>query len=126
MKEYNSYLTSFAEVEEEKNIPKLQIFRSCPVLVEAIKACSYDKKKVEDIAAFEGDDPVDGLRYMVDAAENYMATAEKEFEIVQKREAIIQRLHANQDYTGFYRDMRGLEAKKDKPVRLFHRRRLVN
>jgi hypothetical protein len=126
MKEYKSYLSSFAEQEEEKNLPKLQIFNSCKVLIEAIKACSYDKKKVEDIAAFVGDDPIDGLRYMVDAAENYMATAEKEFEVVQRREAIIQRLQANQDYTGFYRDMSGLDSKKDKPVRLFHRRRLVN
>jgi hypothetical protein len=46
MNEYNSYLKSFEPVVEEKNLPKLQIFRdACPVLVDAIKACSYDKPK---------------------------------------------------------------------------------
>jgi hypothetical protein len=126
MKEYKAYLDSFAEQEEETNIPKLQIFRNCPVLIEAIKAASYDKKKIEDIAQFDGDDPIDGLRYIVDAAENYMETAVKELSVVQKREAIIQRLNSNKDWTAFYRDMRGLEARKVKPVRLFHRRRLIS
>ena len=126
MKEYKSYIDSFSEQEPEKNLPKLQIFGSCKVLIEAIKACSYDKKKVEDIAEFEGDDPIDGLRYMVDAAENYMGAAESEFRIIQKREAIIQRQIASGDWTGFYRDMRSLDTNKVKPIRLFHRRRLVN
>jgi len=63
---------------------------------------------------------------MVDAAENYMETAEKEFQVIQKRETIIQRLQNSKDWTGFYRDMRSLEAPKNKPVRLFHRRRLVH
>lgn len=126
MKEYRGYLDSFIDPEEERNIPKLQIFRSCRVLIEAIKACSYDKKKVEDIAGFDGDDPIDGLRYMVDAAEQYMATAVNEFKIVQKREALVQRLAATKDWTGFYRDMSSLESGKSvKPVRLFHRRRLM-
>lgn len=125
-KEYKNYLDSFIEPEEEKNIPRLQIFKSCRVLIEAIKACSYDKKKVEDIAGFEGDDPIDGLRYMVDAAENYLDVAEKEFGVIQKREQIIQRLQANNDWTAFYRDMRGLDSGKVKPVRMFHRRRLVH
>ena len=64
--EYKGYMKSFDEQEPETNIPKLQIFKdSCPILVEAIKACSYDKPKgnkpAEDIAEFEGDDPIDGL-----------------------------------------------------------------
>ena len=126
MKEYKSYLDSFSEGEPENNLPKLQIFDSCKVLVEAIKACSYDKKKVEDIAAFEGDDPIDTLKYLVDAAENYLDTAEGEFRIVQKREQLAAKLAASGDWTGFYRDIRTLEVNKNKPVRLFHRRRMVS
>lgn len=126
MKEYRSYLDSFAEPEEELNLPKLQIFDCCPILIEAIKACSYDKKKVEDIAQFDGDDPIDGLRYIVDAAENYMSAAESEFKVVQKREEIANRLARSQDWTAFYRDMRALEENKNKPVRLMRRRRLVS
>lgn len=123
MKAYKDYLASFDEPESETNLPKLQIFRSCRVLIEAIKACSYDKKNVEDIAEFEGDDPIDGLRYICDAAEAYMETAAHEFEVVKKREHLASRLAQTQDWTGFYRDMRTLEVNKDKPVRLIQRRR---
>ncbi len=123
MKEYNSYLSSFDEPEPESNLPKLQIFDTCPVLIEAIKACSYDKKKVEDIAEFDGDDPIDTLRYLCDAAENYLDSAESEFKIIQKREAIAARLQRSNDFTAFYRDMRTLEINKDQPIRLYHRRR---
>ena len=122
MKDYHSYLHSFDEMEPENNIPKLQIFDTCPVLIEAIKACSYDKKKVEDIATFAGDDPIDGLRYIVDTAENYLETAEGEFKIIQKREALAAKLRQSSDWTGFYRDMKTLEANKYKPVRMYHKR----
>lgn len=125
MAEYKSYLESFDEPEPESNLPKLQIFSSCKVLIEAIKACSYDKKKVEDIAQFEGDDPIDGLRYIVDTAESYLDTAENEFKVVQKKEQLLAKLAATQDWTAFYRNMGILENDKTKPVRLFHRRRLV-
>lgn len=123
MKDYKSYLDSFSDPEPESNIPKLQIFKSCPVIAEAIKACSYDKKNVEDIAQFEGDDPIDTLRYLCDAAENYIETAEGEFRIIQKREQLVAKLNSSQDWTAFYRNMRQLEENKNKPVRMFHRRR---
>jgi hypothetical protein len=110
MNEYNSYLDSFIAPEPEHNLPRLQIFKSCQVLIEAIKACSYDKKKVEDIAEFEGDDPVDGLRYMVDSAEQYFEVAQKEFVKVQKREDLLRKLASSNDYTAFYRNMRTMEA----------------
>ena len=126
MKGYKDYLNSFDEPEPENNLPRLQIFDTCRVLIEAIKACSYDKKKVEDIAEFDGDDPIDGLRYMVDAAESYTGVAESEFKIIQKREAIIAKLAASQDWTAYYRNMQKTEEVKTKPVRLFHRRHLVS
>lgn len=125
MKDYRSYLHSFDDPEPENNLPKLQIFGTCPVLIEAIKACSYDKKNVEDIAQFEGDDPIDTLRYLVDTAENYLDTAEGELKLVQKREALVAKLAASQDWTAFYRNMHVLEENKTKPVRLFHRRRMA-
>lgn len=123
MKEYKSYLDSFDEPEIESNLPKLQIFDSCRVLVEAIKACSYDKKKIEDIAPFSGDDPIDALRYLVDAADNYFDTAEGEFKVIQKREQLAAKLAQSNDWTAFYRNMTDLERNKNKPVSLFHRRR---
>ena len=125
LQDYKSYLASFEEQQAEENLPKLQIFKSCPVLIEAIKACSYDKKKVEDIAAFDGDDPIDGLRYLVDAAEQYFELASEEFRKFQKQEQIVSRLSNTNDWTAFYRDMRTLESSGDsiKPVQMIHRRR---
>lgn len=121
-KEYKSYIDSFLPQEPETNIPKLQIFAgACPILVEAIKACSYDKPKknkpAEDIAEFEGDDPIDGLRYMVDAAEAFFDEAGEEFKRIQAQEALIKQLSQNQDWTAFYRNMNKVESESDETVR---------
>jgi hypothetical protein len=124
MDEYKSYMNSLVEPEPETNIPKLQIFSSCKMLIDAIKACSYDKKKIEDIAAFSGDDPIDGLRYLVDGAENYFEIASDEFKRIQKQEDLIHKLSADGDWTGFYRQMRTAESGDPyKPIRKFHHAR---
>jgi hypothetical protein len=124
MDEYKSYMNSLVEPEPETNIPKLQIFSSCKMLIDAIKACSYDKKKIEDIAAFSGDDPIDGLRYLVDGAENYFEIAGDEFKRIQKQEDLIHKLSADGDWTGFYRQMRTAESGDPyKPIRKFHHAR---
>ena len=119
--EYKSYLKSFDPKPEETNIPKLQIFNTCPVLVEAIKAASYDKPKnnkpAEDIAEFDGDDPLDGLRYIVDAAEGFFEEAGDEFKKVQAQEALIKKLEATNDWTGFYRNMNKIEEGNEESIR---------
>lgn len=126
--EYKAYLGMFNPVEEEGNIPKLQIFNTCPVLVDAIKAASYDKPKhnkpAEDIAEFEGDDPIDGLRYMVDAAEGYFEESNQEFLKIQRQQAVIDRMHQTGDWTAFYRNMERVEAEQNavRPVSRYHRR----
>jgi len=123
-KDYKAYLRTFEGNEPEMNLPKLQVFNTCPVLIEAVKAASYDKKKIEDIAEFEGDDPLDGLRYMVDAAEQFFDQAASEFKKFQKQEEMIQRFANNNDWTAFYRNMKTLESSEDsKPVMMVHRRR---
>lgn len=120
-KAYKNYMALFIPLEPETNIPKLQVFDSCSVLIDAIKACSYDDKKVEDIAEFEGDDPIDGLRYLVDAAEGYFATAESEFKKIQKQEELVARLSQNQDFTAFYRNMRRVESDSTvQPISRYH------
>jgi len=122
MNEYKSYLKSFDPQEPETNIPKLQIFEGCaPILVEAIKACSYDKPKgnkpAEDIAEFEGDDPIDGLRYLVDAAEGFFDESNQEFKKIQAQEALVNKLNTSNDWTAFYRNMAKVESDDSiKPV----------
>jgi hypothetical protein len=98
---YKDYLKLFDAPEPEINIPKLLIFKCeeehheghpscCPMMIEALKACVYDKprdnKPAEDVATFEGDDPYDDLRYAVDSAERYFTEAGREFEKIQKAE----------------------------------------
>jgi hypothetical protein len=129
LNEYKSYLKSFEPSEPENNLPKLQIFaEQCPILVEAIKACSYDKPKknkpAEDIAEFEGDDPVDGLRYLVDAAESFFDDANEEFKKIQKQEHLLQKLSTSNDWTAFYRNMKRTESEGEdfiKPVQRYHK-----
>lgn len=118
--EYESYLKLF-EPQVEEVLPKLLIFNECPVLIEAIKACGYDKKKKEDIAAFDGDDPIDGLRYIVDAADQFIRVAIQEMESIQRTESVVDRLNLTGDITGYYRQMRTIESEmKVKPLRRYH------
>jgi hypothetical protein len=127
MNEYKAYMASLTPQEEETNLPKLQIFKdACPQLVEAIKACSYDKPKgnkpAEDIAEFEGDDPVDGLRYLVDAAEAFFDDANQEWKRVEAQEKLVETLNQNQDWTAFYRNMRKTESDDSiKPIARYRR-----
>jgi hypothetical protein len=122
MQEYHAYTNSFLPLEPETNIPKLQIFEgACPILVEAIKACSYDKPKgnkpIEDIMEFDGDDPIDGLRYLVDAAEGFFDDANTEFKKIQAQEQLVQKLNTSNDWTGFYRNMAKVESESDDVVK---------
>lgn len=132
--EYESYLELFKPPEEETNIPKLQIFcceadehdghiNCCPLLIEAIKAASYDKPKknkpAEDVAEWDGDDPYDTLRYGIDSVDNYFKTAEDEFKRIQKQEALMNALKTNGDMTAFYRTMRQIDT--DRPMQVVAR-----
>lgn len=126
MKEYNSYLATFNAPEPEKNIPKFQIFRCnetehhehsncCPVMVDAIKQCTYEKKTkdgkpAEDIAEFDGDDPIDTCRYGLDSADRYFEECAEEFKKIQHQEELSAKLSQNNDWTAFYRNMRTVES----------------
>jgi hypothetical protein len=140
MIEYKSYLSLFDAQEEEKDIPKLQIFcceehvheghpNCCPLMIDAIRACSYDKKSkdgkpAEDVAEFDGDDPYDDLRYACDSAERYFGEATTEFQKIQKQDAIAQALKMNQDWTAYYRSMSKIESTPNmQPIKRFHRGR---
>lgn len=139
--DYKAYLSLFDAPEEETNIPKLQIFccddhsnnheghpYCCPVMINAIQACSYDKKAkdgkaAEDVAEFDGDDPYDDLRYALDSAERYFEEAGREFERIQKQDALTQALANTQDFTAYYRNMRAVDAPQTgmQVIRRFHR-----
>jgi len=123
MIEYKSYLSLFDPPEAETNIPKFQIFKCdetgdheghpncCPMMIEAIKSCSYDKnspegKPAEDVKEFPGDDPYDDVRYAVDSAEAYFNEAQEEFKKVVKQQELIARLTESNNMTAYYIAMR--------------------
>lgn len=121
IKEYNSYIDSYKPILPETNLPKLLIFENCPLLINAIKSCIYDKTNPQDVGEFPGDDPYDGIRYLVDAADRYFNDAQTEFQQIQEREALTQELERTQDMTAFYRNARRLEmADRVIPVSRYH------
>jgi hypothetical protein len=112
-----SYIKQFASEEEEKNLPKLQILSLpgsdnpiAPVLCETIPIVTYDDTKIEDVAEFNGDDPIDNLRYLCRAATHYWDGSSEEMEknrVIQN--AVIQ-LQQTGDQTAFYRRMEKIES----------------
>lgn len=144
--EYENYLKLFDSPAEEDNIPKYQIFcckdnngsiefgheghsNCCPEAIKAIKACEYPKnhfngKPVEDVAEFEGDDPYDGQRYGIDAAEQLFEDAAEEFKKFEKQSLLENRLKNTGDWTGFYRTHEYMNTVQPlKVARAFHRSR---
>ncbi len=122
-REYRSYLDSFSVAKEETNIPKFQVFDTCPLFVNAIKSCVYDKTNVQDVAEFPGDDPYDGGRYLIDAADRFFESAVSEFQVIQQREALTKQLQATGDMTAFYRNARTLES-QNRPQSIARYRRM--
>lgn len=126
---YHKYMAMFRPEVIENNLPKLQIFDSCPVLITTIKACSYAKNTkdgvlAEDVAEFDGDDPYDTVRYLVDRADRYFTESESKFNQLMEVEKLAKELEQDKDYTKFYMKARALEAKQThasfKGVRRFH------
>ncbi len=133
LQEYKAYLDTFTPQAEETNLPRLLIFRDCNEddihrepceLVNAIKACVYDKTRVEDVAQFDGDDPYDGIRYVVDSVERYFEESADEFDRVQQQERLDEHLRNTGDFTAFYRNSANLQSVgKVTSVRRYHRGR---
>lgn len=99
--EYHNYIDSFAPQVPEV-LPKLQIFNSCKLLIGAIKQCEYAKpqnnKPAEDVAEFDGDDPYDGIRYMLEVAHRYVNDAKRDFTRIQEQERIKQEFEQHHDW----------------------------
>lgn len=124
--EYRSYLGLFEPEEDEPNIPRLQIFcceereheghpNCCPLVIDAIKAATYDKpnkdKPAEDVAEWAGDDPYDTLRYAVDACDSFIRESGNRFEKVVRQQKLIETLAKTNNWTAYYREMEFTESK---------------
>lgn len=118
MDAYKNYVISFEPEEPELNLPKLQIFRSLPILRKAIPLCVYDEDHKEDVAEFDGDDPYDTARYLGMAVDRYnFGRLQGKSDHLQKLAGVITDLEKNGDYTSFYRKLEALERKAPRPTR---------
>lgn len=104
-----SYKKQFYDEPEEENLPVLQIFEDCKVLIETIPMCIYDEKKIEDIAEFDGDDPIDDLRYFCKAAKRFLSGELGNLSQAEKIQKILQQKEETGDMTAFYRQMERAE-----------------
>lgn len=109
-----NYKKLFEPEAPETNIPLLQIFDNCPEVIKAIPQACYSETRPEDIEEFEGDDPLDGVRYLVCAAREYLTAGSKEHATRVARESIVKKFDETQDATMFYNMMRIFEAKERK------------
>ena len=123
---YEEYLSNFKEQQEETNLPLLQIFKTCPALIECLPLCVYDTRDsaVEDVKEFRGDDPYDGIRYLLRAARDYVDESKKAFYAMQKLDKARNTLALTGDTTSFYRQMEYLESNTDESFAVLrHKRR---
>jgi len=104
-----SYKKQFYDEPEEQNLPLLQIFNTCKVLIETIPVAIYDDKKIEDIAEFDGDDPLDDLRYFCKAVKRFMLGEIGNLDLIAKKQSVLNEFQEAQDMTKMYRQLETLE-----------------
>jgi phage terminase large subunit len=129
---YKSYLASFEPEKPEENLPKLQIFPDCIQLRKCIPLCIYDKKSnttnkpAEDVREFNGDDPYDTLRYMINAVDKYLGALRVEGDKRDQVSQILEKFQRTGDYNYLHRAMERVEKIEPElmPVRRFHHARV--
>jgi len=113
---YKEYLQQFQPQQPETNLPRLQIFNTCVYLTNTIPLCVYegansDGIPSEDVAEFKGDDPYDGVRYLIRAVDSYVNSAKDEYEKRERVSEVLRKFDTNQNQTYLHRAMEKLEAK---------------
>lgn len=115
LKEYESYVDSFIPEKPELDIPRLQIFNTCPYIIDTIPKCVYNTKEgkdPEDVAQFDGDDPYDCARYGLKAVDRYLNQSKSLAEDHDRRGKILAKFEKTHDYTYLHQQMDRLEARK--------------
>ena len=126
-----AYYHMFEPEEPELNIPRLQICKSLVELRRTIPLCVYAEKnghQTEDVAEWNGnddhpgDDPYDGLRYLLKAVDRFIKRSKSEHTKRSVLSAIQERLAQTGDYNTFYRQMGKFEAEQNKIVGIWRGR----
>lgn len=115
----------------ETNIPKLQLCKSVVHLRRTIPLCVYEEKDdhpTEDVAEWQGnddrpgDDPYDGIRYLLKAVDRFVRRSQKENEKRTALGAIQQKFEETNDWNTFYRQMGKFEEQNNKVVGIWRGR----
>lgn len=106
------YKKQFADDEDSANIPVLQIFDHCNLLIEVIPVAVYDEKKKENIAEFDGDDPLDNLRYLCKGINRYRSGETADIARMKKIQEITGNFQQTQDWTYLHRQMERVDKTK--------------
>jgi hypothetical protein len=125
IKAYEEYLDLFRPEKPETNLPRLQFFSpGCEEVLSALQSCQFDDKDKEDYAEFDGDDPVDMLRYLLKATRVYLDNARKTQDLLRMEADIRAQLESGGDMTTFYMRMSLLDQKRvtstAKAVKRYH------
>jgi hypothetical protein len=105
-----NYKKQFYDEPEESNLPILQIFEECKILIDTIPMAIYRSDgNVEDLDEFEGDDPIDCLRYFCKAARKYTLGEIGNMNLLEKKQIVLSEFGVDSDVTRMYRRMESLE-----------------
>lgn len=103
------YRSQFLDEPDETNIPILQIFKTNPILIDTIPMAVYDEKKTEDVAEFDGDDPLDCLRYFCKITRRFINGEIGNIDHQMKVNAVIANYEQTKDMNAYYNQLRVLE-----------------
>ena len=123
-KTYALYLNQFKAEEPEDNLPRLQIFESVTAnadgIVNAIPKCVYATRNKEDIAEFDGDDPIDALRYGLKRIHLFFNQAAESQSAADKMAKIEENLSTSGDYNKYYRQLKVATHARHRAVKRVH------
>ena len=117
-----SYEKMFEEEPPETGLPRLQIFNTCKEVIKTIQSLAYSETDPEDVQKYDGDDPYDGLRYLLKAVDRYVHGLSARAADYQLRGNAIKAFEHDGNQTNFYRRMEQIESGKSRGqgIRLFH------
>lgn len=121
LKAHEDYLSLFREEEPEGNIPLLQIFEptlhtGTGTLIDTFPNAQYDDKDKEDYKEFDGDDPIDAVRYLLKAVSVYIETVLMKTKYFEQEADIVRKLEGDGDMHSYYMAMGYLEHNKKRKL----------
>jgi hypothetical protein len=115
LKEYEKL---FLEDVPESDLPLFQIFDTCPTMIQTIPTITYAEnkasgKKAEDYAEFDGDDPMDTLRYCAKRVDAFFKDSASKWLRYQKMDRAITEFKRSQNYNDLDRSLTLVEKEGD-------------